>query len=349
MSPEQFLQRIQKQPPAPAYLFVGPDPYQRNLCRKALIERALQPDEIENGLTRLDLDEVSLSAVLDDARSLSLFAPNRVIWVTGAESSLPKRITENAEEGSPAASLAGLVKDASPGVTVVFDCVRYDFEGEDKARIDRVQKFYSAIPDHVEFRPYTPESARRLAQELIRRHGLQMGISEMGFLVEALGGDAARIAQEIEKLSVYAGTERKITVDDIRRLVPNAQATTIFALVNALGRGDRKKSLDSLDTLIRDGEYLPMALTFLANLFRLALAAQEAKLTSSQQIQAYFTRQGVRVWRERAEQVQQTMSAFPKEKLSLAIEKVFRADCALRDARPDDRVVMEELVLSLTS
>src|SRR5580704_13515156 len=100
MSPEQFLQRIQKQPPAPAYLFVGPDPYQRNLCRKALIERVLRAEEMENGLTRLDLDEVSLSAVLDDARSLSLFAPKRVIWVSGAESALPKRLTDNAEEGS---------------------------------------------------------------------------------------------------------------------------------------------------------------------------------------------------------------------------------------------------------
>lgn len=348
MSPEQFLQRVQKQPPGPAYLFVGPDPYQRNLCRKALIQRILQPDEIENGLTRLDLDEVSLSAVLDDARSLSLFAPNRVVWVTGAESALPKRLTENAEEGSGAA-LAGLVKDPSPGVTVVFDCVRYDFEGEDKARIDRVQKFYGAIPDHVEFRPYTPESARRLAQELIRERGLQIGISELGLLVEALGGDAARLAQEIEKLSVYAGKDRKITADDIRRLVPNAQATNIFALVAALGKGDRKRSLDSLDTLIRAGEYLPLALTFLATQFRLALVAQEAKLNNSAQIQAYFTKQGIRIWRERAEQVQQTMSAFPKEKLNLAIAKIFRADCALRDARPDDRIIMEELVLSLTS
>ncbi len=348
MTPEQFLRQIQKQPPAPAYLFVGPDPYQRGLCRKALIERVLRPDEVEDGLTRLDLDEIPLAAVMDDAQSLSLFTPNRVIWVSGAEAALPKKLTDTVEEGSAAALLSAFVKDPSPGVTLVFDCVRFDFEGEDKARIDRVVKFYSVIPDPVEFRPYTPESARRLAQELIRQNGVQIGLSELGVLVEALGGDAARIAQEIEKLSVYAGKDRKVTVDDIRKLVPNAQATTIFALVAALGRGDRKKSLDSLDTLIRDGEYLPLALTFLATQFRLALVAQEAKLTNAQQIQAYFTRQGIRIWRDRAEQVQQTMTAFPKNKLNLAIEKVFWADCALRDARPDDRVVMEELVLSLT-
>jgi len=47
--------------------------------------------------------------------------------------------------------------------------------------------------------------------------------------------------------------------------------------------------------------------------------------------------------------VHQTMAAFPKEKLGRAIEKVFWADKSLRDARPDDRVVMEELVFSLTA
>ncbi len=348
MTPEQFLQRIQKQAPASLYLFIGPDPYQRRLCRRALLERVLQPDEVENGFTRHDLDQTSLASVLDDANSLSLFAPNRVIWVSGAEAALPKKLTDTVEEGSSAASLAQFAHHPAPGVVLVFDCVRYDFEGDDKAHIERVQKFYGAISEQVEFRPYTPESARRLAQELIRKNNLQIGLSELGFLVEALGGDGARIAQEIEKLSLYAGKDRKVTLDDIRQLVPNAQAATIFALVGALGRGDRKKSFHLLDTLMREGEYLPLALTFLATQFRLALIAHEAGLKSSQQIQTHFTKQGIRIWRDRAEQVLQTISAFPGDKLKLAIEKVFWADRALRDTRPDDRLIMEELVLRLT-
>ena len=78
------------------------------------------------------------------------------------------------------------------------------------------------------------------------------------------------------------------------------------------------------------------------------MIAHEANLRSAPQVQAYFTREGIRVWRDRAEQVCQTVSAFSKERLAIAIEKVYGADKALRDARPDDRVVMEELVLALT-
>jgi DNA polymerase III subunit delta len=349
LSPEQFLQRIQKSAPAPVYLFLGPEVYQLGACRRGLVEKMLAPEDRENGLARHDLEETTLANVIDDARSLSLFAPNRVIWVSGAETALPRGRAASEDENAAAAELAAYLKGPTPGTVLVFEASRYDFEGDDRAKLERVQKFYSAIPDVVELRPYTIESARRLAQDLAKEAGLEIGLSEIGLLVESLAADAGRVASEIEKLRLYTGGKRKVTADDIGNLVPNAQASTIFALVGALGRGDRRRALDSLDTLFREGEYLPLALTFLSTQFRLALAARDAGLKSSQQIQAQFSRQGIRIWRDRAEQVQQTVNAFPGEKLGLAIEKIFWADKALRDARPDDRVVMEELVLSLTA
>jgi len=345
LSPEQFQQKLTKEPPAPVYLFLGPEAHGRSLCRKALIARALPSGNIEEGYTRVDLDQSSLSAVLDDARSLSLFASDRVIWVSSAELALPRRLTEKDDAGM--ALLAEYLRHPTPGAVLVFDCNRYDFEGDDKAKLERVQKFYAAIRAQVEFRPYTIESARRVAQEMAREARLQIGLAELGLLVETVAGDVSRIANEIEKLRLYAG-DRQVTADDIVQLAPNAQANTIFQLVNALGRGDRQRSLDSLDTLIKQGEYLPLALTFLATLFRLALVAQEAQLRNVQQIQTHFNQLGIRIWRDRAEQVSQTMAAFSKKKLEQAIELVYKTDYALRDTRPDDRVVMEALVMSLT-
>jgi DNA polymerase-3 subunit delta len=81
----------------------------------------------------------------------------------------------------------------------------------------------------------------------------------------------------------------------------------------------------------------------------MALVAHEAGLRTAQQILTWFSGQGLRMWRERAEQVAATVSAFSKPRLERALARLFEADRALRDARPDDRVVMEELVLSLTS
>jgi DNA polymerase-3 subunit delta len=303
----------------------------------------------------VDLEETSIPDVLDDACSLSLFATDRVIWATAAEAALPRRLTtidgedDGAAKGGPGAMLASYVKRPTPGTVLVFECSRFDFSGDDKVKLDRVAKFYSAIPDVVEFRPFTPESARFLGEELARHHKLKLGRQELSFLLEILGGDASRLATELEKLSLFAGQHRPITLDDIRALVPNASQSTIFTLVNALGRGDRAGALRSLDVLVRDGEYLPLALTFLATQFRLALAAREAGIRNSQQAFTYFTKQGVRMWRDRAEQLMNTANAFSPEQLRRTIELIYRADKGLRDTRPDDRTVMEMLVVELTT
>jgi DNA polymerase-3 subunit delta len=354
MNPEQFIARVKKRQLAGVYLFLGPEPYMRRMCREALLEQVVPGDLRSDGFTMVDLSETSLTGVLDDARSLSLFATERVLWVTSAETALPRRLTsassdEGEEQGvSPLSQLSAYIKSPTPGTVMVFDCSRYDFTGDDKAKLDRVAKFYEAIPDVVELRPFAPEAVRELAQDLARNYKLQLPMQELALLLDAVGGDASRLISEMEKLFLYVGTDRKVTAEDIRLLVPNASQTTIFLLVNALGRKDRRGALKSLDLLVRDGEYLPLALTFLGTQFRLALAAKQANIRNSQQAVGHFSTQGIRMWRDRAEQVMRTADAFTPHQLQNALKLIYDADKGLRDTRPDDRVIMETLVLSLT-
>ena len=53
------------------------------------------------------------------------------------------------------------------------------------------------------------------------------------------------------------------------------------------------------------------------------------------------------MWGSRAEQVAQTVGKFGKAQISSAMESIYEADKGFRDARPDDRVVMERLILKL--
>jgi DNA polymerase-3 subunit delta len=358
MTPDQLIRALDKQPPEPVYLFVGPECYRREGCRKRLLEAVLPPEEREEGLARHSLDEISLAEVLDDARAMSLFARNRLIWVSAVESALPRgraaaAADEDEEGGGPKAAsaetLAGYCKDPTPGAVVVFDARRWDFDGDDKTKMDRLLKFFSPVKAVVEFRNFSPAEARQLAQTLAAERGLKLGGTEIDLLVEATAGEAFRIAAEIEKLALYASAAgTPITAADISALVPDAQEATIFNLVNALARRDRTQSMELLDTLVRAGEYLPLALMLLGGIFRMALAAKEQNLRSSQDVQNYYQRQGVPMWRSRAEQIYTASARFPKEKLEEAIRSVFAADRDLKSTRPDDRLVMEDFVLRLT-
>jgi len=136
MTPAQFLARVKRNEFAPAYLFLGAESYQAQRAREALLDRMLGPEGRENGLTQHDLNESSLAQVVDDARSLSLFAAQRVIQVSNAEAALPRGRSEEEDEASgsganSATELAEYMKDPSPGVVLLFEATRYEFEGED--------------------------------------------------------------------------------------------------------------------------------------------------------------------------------------------------------------------------
>lgn len=341
MTPDELLSQLKAGKVAPAYLFLGPDAWRRDECRKALIEKALPEEDREQGYTRLDLDEVSLNDALDDACSYSLFASTRLIWVSAAEGALPR-----GDATEPPEALVRFLKSPTPGVTLVLQCSRYDFDGDDKAKLERVKKFYAPVKAVVEFPHAGPLEARSLAQRLAKQIGLTVANDALDLLIEATGANATRVANELEKLRLLTANA---TLQHVQQLVPDARESTIFALVAALGRRDRKGSLEILDTLVRDGEYLPLALSFLATQFRFALAAKEARLSNAQAIQGHFSKQGVPMWRARAEQIQQTAAAFQPAQMRSAIKLIFHADRGLRDIRPDDRTVMEQFILRLTA
>ena len=350
MTAEQFLSGLAKQGAPPVCVFLGPDAYMRGQCKDALLAVVLPTsDDRESGWSRWDLTEVSIAHVLDDAASMSLFASRRIIWVAGAEAVVPKGRAKQEEDAGGVKELSAYLNNPTPDTTVVFDCSRYDLDGEDKTKVENLRKFFAAVKAQVDFPRFTPDAARRLVLELAKGKNVRIGSSEVELLVEATGADAARIHQEIEKMALYAKPGEAISADTITALVPNARAANIFALVASIGRGDRAKSLDILDTLIREGEYLPLALSFLSTQFRLALAGHEARVKGSAAIQGHFSKLGTPMWRARAEQVEQTMSAFGPGRLKKAMLLVYATDQALRDTRPDDKTVMEDFVWKVTA
>jgi DNA polymerase-3 subunit delta len=347
MTPAQFLGRVKRNEVPAVTLFLGQESYNRKRCREALVAASTVEPET------FDAAQTSLAAIIDDARAMSLFASERLMLIGNAEAAMPRSsraaADDSDDESGPsgsgdAALLAAYAKSPTPGVIMIFEATRWDFEGDEKTKNERARKYYSAIAEAVEFRRFSADEARAELDRIARTSNVKLDAAAAEALVEALGADVGRIAVELEKLSLYG---KPITAEDLPLLVPDARQSTIFALVNSLGRRDRARSLDTLDALVRDGEYLPLALTFLAGQFRMALVVKEANLRGAQQVQGHFQKSGVPMWGSRAEQVWSTANKFSKDQLERGLKLIFEADRDLRSARPDDRTIIESFVIRL--
>jgi DNA polymerase-3 subunit delta len=352
MTPNAFLQQLKKGPPAAAYLLVGDELFHRDHCRKALIQAVLGDaaagDGPPEGLIEHDLAERSLAAMLDDARTVSLFSPKRLIVGYRAEAALPKRLGSDSEPG--AEDLARYLTNPSSGVVLLFESTRFNWaDRDDKARNERVVKFFSAVKQTVELQRFGPGEALSTAATLAKRAGLNIENDALADLVEILGADMARIASNIEKLALYAGGQRRIGGSEIEMLVPEARQSGMFEFSDALAGNDRQRALELLDTLAKSGSYWPIQISLLAGLFRQALAAKEQGARSQGDVTRVFGKLGIRVWPARARQAGQMASRFSQPQLEKALCLLSEADRDLRRERPDDRIVMEQLVIGMTN
>ncbi len=352
MKPRKFLQQIKTSTPAAGYLFLGGEQFYRDLCRRALVTAALgadaAPGDDSEAVVEFDLSQQPIEKLLDDARTLSLFATSRLIVGQRAEAALPKRVTS---AGSPESeALSRYFRDPTPGVVILIEATRYDSaDRDDKAKIERVAKFFASVPERIDLERLSSSEAMSTAAAWAKRLKLTIGQETLAELVELLAGDMGRIANELEKLSLYVEKEAPVTSADIEALVPEARQSGMYEFSDALSRKDRRRALDVLDTLAGTGEYWPIQINLLAGLFRHALVVSEQKLRNVQDVGRFFQGHGLRMWPTRARQVLEIAGRFTRAELETALRRLFHADRDLRRQRPDDRIIMEQLVLSLTS
>lgn len=100
------------------------------------------------------------------------------------------------------------------------------------------------------------EEAAVLVGQRAAARGLAFADGEASELFTLLtGGDSRQIDNELEKLDLFLGSERReINADTVRRLVPLTRAGVVFELGNRIGRRDLPGALTLIDQLLHQGE-----------------------------------------------------------------------------------------------
>ena len=350
---DRFLSELQSRKLRPAYVLVGDEAFFRKRCRDAILEHLVAPDSRDFSVFEFDLGETSLSEVLDRARTPSLMAPFQVFFVRGVKT-LFGRGRSNEKKSAPSKSIAKIpiptrsLVFVADHISIPADARR--MEMTDKDRYQKIREDLGPFCGIVELSRVEEGEAVRWIGEYCATRGVKIDPDGARELVDALGGNMMMVSNELEKLILYVGEKKKITLGDVETMVLAAKQRSLYELTDAISAKDRVRALSILDALMStgDGEEAAIGhLYMLAKTFRQMLVILERNVRDQRMLWAALW-QGFRVPPFAADDIiRQARRYKSKRELTRAIRLVAKADLALRSNPPGKRLILEKLVLDL--
>jgi DNA polymerase-3 subunit delta len=355
---DHFVSEIEARKLRPAYVFVGDEAFFRKRFRDAILEHLVPADLRDFSLFEFDLSENDLAEVLDRARTPSLMAPFQVFFVRGVKSLFGRGSNSNEEK---LAAIEGYCKDPNPDALIVFVADHISIpadvrrmEMQDKERYQRIRETLGQYCGIVELARVEEGEAVRWISDFCASRNVPVKIDPDGAreLVDALGGDMMMISNELEKLMLYVGAKNRITLGDVETMVLAAKQRSLYELTDAISSRERVRALEVLDAMLSSGDGEEAAIGhiyMLAKTFRQMLVILERKVRDQRMLWAALW-QGFRVPPFAAEDIiRQARRYKSRRDLTRAIRLVAKADLALRSNPVSKRMVLERLVMELTT
>jgi DNA polymerase-3 subunit delta len=350
----RFESEVQGRKLRPAYVWVGDEAFFRKRCRDAVIKHLVPAEMRDFGVYELDLAETSLAEVLNRARTPSLMAPFQVFFVRGV-----KQLYGRGSRDEEFEAIAAYVRDPNPDALLVFIADHISIPADarrmemaDRDRFERLRETLGEYCGIVELARVEEGDAARWVLDTASAQGVKVEADAARELVDALGADMMMIASELEKLMLYAGERKRITLGEVEAMILAVKQRSLYELTDAISAKDRKRALEILDAILStaDGEDAAIGHLFmLAKTFRQMLVILEKNVRDSRAIwQALW--QGFRVPPFAAEDViRQARRYKSRREITHALRLIAKADLALRSNPPSKRVILENLVLQLSS
>lgn len=212
---------------------------------------------VDDGFTHETIDGVAdnsdsayeiCASVVQALRTVSMFGGDKVVWLRNANffsDSVTGRSqrTQAGVEQLQAALEAGL----PDGVTFLMTVM-----GADKRRsfwkyVERnahVQAF-----DRIDTsREGWEDQVAALVMRRAARYDLDFEADALGLFVVLAGEQSQQIGNELEKLDLYLGAERRLVNEqDVLALVPLSRAAVVFEIGKALQKGNAERAIELID------------------------------------------------------------------------------------------------------
>ncbi|OGV67822.1 MAG: DNA polymerase III subunit delta [Lentisphaerae bacterium RIFOXYA12_FULL_48_11] len=233
---------------ATVYLIFG-DEYLVSVKAKALIESLVPAEKRTFGLEIIDGASENVESgvkivdlCMEAIQTVGFMGDGKVIWFRDANFLHDNVVGKNADVKERLENLAGLIEKGLPEGQVLVVTA---------AKVDKRYAFYKACKGAGNVQEFAvadkaymaDKQAAQVAMDFFRNAGLKVNEQVLDMFLSKVGTDTRQILNEIEKLSVYMGIQKEVTINDIKEIVSAGREAIVWDLADAFGRRDLKLAI----------------------------------------------------------------------------------------------------------
>lgn len=222
---QQVMQNINKGNIKPVYCVIGSENYLKSQFIDGLFQQLGGVDVLD--ISRLDLQEVSMTEVLDEAEMFSFFSNYRILLVSNAtflNAQTKQKISEAEQK-----RLLNYIENPNEATILVF----YVENGAlDKRK--KLTKAFNKLTTIVDINELDEGQVGRYIQSYINNLTISFTREAIEELLNRVNYKLSNAMIEVEKLELFGQTEGRITIDTVRSLVPRTLESDVFQLTNAV-------------------------------------------------------------------------------------------------------------------
>ncbi len=355
MTPDQALKEATTGALRPVYLVMGEERWLVDRVVSAIREAASKGGVAGFNEDKFTAGDAPIESVLGAARMLPMMGPRRFVMVRGVERWEKKDEGDDGEgdderggaggkrgaskQLSPLDALAEYAKAPSPSAVLVL--VAAKLHGQ--RRLVTSAKKGDFL---VACEPLNRRALPGFITSMARDKGNPISSDVADQLAELAGPELGYVVDAIERLSLYVGPKQPITEDAIAQVVIRVRQSTVWELIDALGRRRLDRALAALADAYdpRDGGLRLLGAVSWS--VRQMVKFESALATGASQAEA-AQRAGVAPFK--ANDVAQSIRQLPKGALAGWMRMLAETDLALKSSRRPAQAVLETMLIEMCS
>ncbi|MDR3601645.1 MAG: DNA polymerase III subunit delta [Desulfosporosinus sp.] len=324
---ERIKESVARGKIAPVYLWHGEDRFLIQEALQVLKSFYFMTDPSGSGIELVSAKELSPAAIVERANTSSFFA-NRLVVV--------EEVTYFQDGQTTDLELFGdYFSNPNPSTCLLFIA----------ESVHRGRKFYKALDragEILEFcAPKRPQEWLTWVQLELKLREKSMDTQVATQFIEWAGHHTGVLSQELDKLVIFMGDRKKITLEDIKSLTPRALEASIFDLLDAVAARTSAKALQTLHEVLRE-EHPLKVLALLVRQVRLLLGCNAWRRQGGNVAEAP-SRLGISPYE--TQKVWQQSVRLSTEQLEKALSECLNTDLALKTGGGEPGLLLEMMII----